>query len=140
MHIKALGSPGSRCSNQLYTNWGRSNTRRLWQVEIIRVQAYIHSTGDPVGCQAEILPGPARTLRWGVPEGARSSDGEFIHHDYLLADALVAELDRLKWNVSTIAETFEGYDPLEAFPWLDQLKGINTRTGVQTVSSPRIPV
>ena len=76
---------------------------------------------DPVrlqydACQAEILPGPAKTLRWGVPEGARSPDGEFIHDDYLLADALVAELDRLKWNVSTIAEASEGYDPLEAFP------------------------
>ena len=72
---------------------------------------------DPVraqydACQAEILPGPAKTLRWGVAEGARGADGELIHDDYLLADALVAELDRLNWSVNTEAQTVEAADPL----------------------------
>jgi hypothetical protein len=63
-------------------------------------------------CQAEILPGPAKTLRWGVAEGARGVDGELIHDDYLLADALIAELDRLNWSVNTEAQTVEAVDPL----------------------------
>ena len=64
-------------------------------------------------CQSEILPGPGKTLRWGVPEGARGPDGELIHDDYLLADALVAELDRLEWVASTDVITYEGFEPLE---------------------------
>ena len=63
-------------------------------------------------CQAEILPGPAKTLRWGVPEGARGPDGELIHDDYLLADALVAELDRLDWSVNTEPQIVKAVDPL----------------------------
>jgi hypothetical protein len=63
-------------------------------------------------CQAEILPGPGKTLRWGVPEGARGLNSELIHDDYLLADALVAELDRLDWSVNTDAQTVEATDPL----------------------------
>jgi hypothetical protein len=63
-------------------------------------------------CQAEILPGPAQTLRWGVPEGARCPDGELIHDDYLLADALVAILDRLDWRVQTDAQVVAPLDPL----------------------------
>ena len=73
-----------------------------------------------LACQAEILPGPAKTLRWGVPEGARGSPGsstgraggELIHDDYLLADALVAELDRLEWRVATEPLIVPGVDPL----------------------------
>ncbi len=72
---------------------------------------------DPIraqynACQAEILPGPSKTLRWGVPEGARGLNSELIHDDYLLADALVAELDRLDWSVHTDAQTVEATDPL----------------------------
>ena len=63
-------------------------------------------------CQAEILPGPAKSLRWGVPEGIRGPDGELIHDDYLLADVLVAVLDRLGWSVNTEAQTVEAPDPL----------------------------
>jgi len=65
-------------------------------------------------CQSEILPGPAKTLRWGVPEGARGADGELVHDDYLLADALVAELDRLDWHIATEAQTVEAADPLQS--------------------------
>jgi hypothetical protein len=52
-------------------------------------------------CQAEILPGPAKTLRWGVPEGVRDSSGELIHDDHLMADSLVAVLDNMEWAVSS---------------------------------------
>jgi hypothetical protein len=64
-------------------------------------------------CTSEILLGPQKTLRWGVPESARNPTGELIHDDYLLADALVAILDRLEWIVQTSAESSDGFDPLE---------------------------
>jgi hypothetical protein len=63
-------------------------------------------------CTSEILPGPQKTLRWSVPEGTRGPSGELVHDDYLLADALVAVLDRLEWIVQTSAEASEGFDPL----------------------------
>jgi hypothetical protein len=63
-------------------------------------------------CQSEILIGPTKTMRWGVPEGARGPTGELIHDDYLLADALVAILDRMAWSVQTTIEADEGFDPL----------------------------
>ncbi len=65
-------------------------------------------------CQAEILPGPARTLRWGVPEGARGPDSELVHDDILMADSLVAVLDRLDWSLRTELRTVETTDPLLA--------------------------
>jgi hypothetical protein len=65
-------------------------------------------------CQSEILPGPGKVLRWGVPQGARGADGELIHDDYLLADALIAEIDRLEWAASTDVFVGEGFDPLES--------------------------
>jgi len=64
-------------------------------------------------CISEILPGPAKHLRWGVPDGSRGPDGELIHDDYILADSLTAVLDRLEWNVSTEITVSEGFNPLE---------------------------
>ncbi|HEX7541642.1 MAG TPA: hypothetical protein VF352_05880 [Anaerolineales bacterium] len=64
-------------------------------------------------CISEILPGPGKHLRWGVPDGSRGPDGELIHDDYILADALTAMLDRLEWHVQTKIVAFEGFDPLE---------------------------
>jgi hypothetical protein len=63
-------------------------------------------------CISEILPGPSKTLRWGVPDGSRGPDGELIHDDYILADALTAILDDLEWSISTEAVFVEGFDPL----------------------------
>jgi len=70
-------------------------------------------------CISEILPGPARHLRWGVPDGSRGPDGELIHDDYILADSLTAVLDRLEWNVSTEITVSEGFNPLEGFDSYD---------------------
>jgi hypothetical protein len=64
-------------------------------------------------CTSEILPGPQKTLRWGVPESARNPIGELVHDDYLLADALVAVLDRMEWIIHTEARTVEAADPLK---------------------------
>ncbi len=49
-------------------------------------------------CRSEVLPGPGKVLRWGVPDAARGPDGQLIHDDYLLADSLVAKLDTLPWS------------------------------------------
>ena len=51
-------------------------------------------------CISEVLPGPLRTMRWGVPEGTRDEDGNLIHDDIVLADALLAEADALPWTAS----------------------------------------
>jgi hypothetical protein len=64
-------------------------------------------------CQSDILPGPGKLLRWGVPDAARGPDGELIHDDIILSDALIAVLDRLEWSVSTDLFSSEGFDPIE---------------------------
>jgi hypothetical protein len=65
-------------------------------------------------CQSEILPGPAKILRWGVPDGTRGPDGELVHDDYILADSLVAVLDRLAWYVPSETIVIETPDILQA--------------------------
>jgi len=64
-------------------------------------------------CICEILPGPAKTLRWGVPDGTRGPDGELIHDDFIIADSLTAILDRLEWYIHLDPSSSEGWDPLE---------------------------
>jgi len=65
-------------------------------------------------CICEILPGPAKILRWGVPEGARGPDGELVHDDFILADALTAKLDELEWHIHFSSVTVDtGFDPLK---------------------------
>jgi hypothetical protein len=63
-------------------------------------------------CVSEILPGPAKTLRWNVPEGTRGPDGELVHDDYLLADALTAILDELGWQITGPSVIVPAQDPL----------------------------
>jgi hypothetical protein len=48
-----------------------------------------------------------------VPEGARGPQGERLHDDLLLADSLVAQLDRLEWHVSLPGFIIPGKDPLD---------------------------
>ena len=64
-------------------------------------------------CMSEVLIGPQKTLRWGVPEGTRDQDGNLIHDDYLMADALCAEVDRLQWYLPVDGEVITGRDPLK---------------------------
>jgi hypothetical protein len=52
-------------------------------------------------CESEILIGPARTMRWGVPEVRRDAEGRLIRDDSVVADSLTAILDRLEWTVSS---------------------------------------
>lgn len=50
-------------------------------------------------CQSEILPGPAHTMRWGVKDGTRDANGQLVHDDIVVSDALTAELDQLEWSM-----------------------------------------
>jgi hypothetical protein len=63
-------------------------------------------------CICEILPGPQKNLRWGVPDGTRGPDGELIHDDFIIADSLVAKLDDLKWYFASPTLFTTPRDPL----------------------------
>jgi len=52
-------------------------------------------------CQMEILEGPAKTLRWGVPDGTRAPDGKLVHDDLIISNALASKLDELKWFITS---------------------------------------
>jgi len=64
-------------------------------------------------CESEILVGPLHTMRWGVPDGTRGADGQLIHDDHILADAMIAELDKLEWYIHTETAVIEQPDPLK---------------------------
>ncbi len=65
-------------------------------------------------CTSEALIGPQKTIRWGVKDGTRSTaTGQLIHDDYIIADALTAELDKLEWYTQTDTEIIEALDPIK---------------------------
>jgi len=64
-------------------------------------------------CQYEVLDGPGKLLRWGVPDGTRDpATGELVHDDLVLSAALVGVLDGLSWAVSGPALVVRAADPL----------------------------
>lgn len=63
-------------------------------------------------CTSEVLPGPAKTMRWGVKDGTRHQ-GQLIHDDIVLADSLIAELDKLPWIVTSPTLMTEARDVLK---------------------------
>lgn len=65
-------------------------------------------------CKSEIVPGPAKLMRWGVPDGTRDdSTGELVHDDDVLTAAMTAILDLIEWHIPTEVRAGEGFDPLE---------------------------
>ncbi|HTP03436.1 MAG TPA: hypothetical protein VMJ64_18825 [Anaerolineales bacterium] len=64
-------------------------------------------------CESEILAGPQKLMRWGVPEGRRDEEGHLIHDDIPVTDSLTAILDRLDWQVQSPALIIPGRDPLD---------------------------
>lgn len=69
-------------------------------------------------CRLEVLPGPGKTLRWGVPDGLRDPlTGGYLHDDLLISAALSSVLDRLDWRAATARGKspgiVQGKDPLE---------------------------
>jgi hypothetical protein len=64
-------------------------------------------------CQMEIIPGPERRMKWGVPDGARSAvSGEYVHDDWILSAALAAVLDLQPWAATGPAIVVHRQDPL----------------------------
>ncbi len=63
--------------------------------------------------QAEVLDGPNKLMRWGVPDGTRV-DGELVHDDVLISSALCSVLDDRGWAVTGSPVIVRGVDPLEA--------------------------
>lgn len=65
-------------------------------------------------CQYAVGAGPAKELRWGVPDGTRDpADGALVHDDLLLSAALSAALDRQPWAASGAALLVSAQDPLD---------------------------
>ena len=64
-------------------------------------------------CQAHVLDGPGKIMRWGVPDGTRDdATGELVHDDLVVSAALVAALDERDWSVSGQPVIIRGRDPL----------------------------
>ena len=65
-------------------------------------------------CEFEILPGPQKTVHWGVPDGTRDpQSGECAHDDLLISAALCAVLDEQEWLAGGQALVVAARDPLE---------------------------
>ena len=65
-------------------------------------------------CQYQIIPGPNKTMTWGVPDGQRDREtGEYVHDDMVIGAALVSELDRCEWPSGLPGFLVQGTDPLE---------------------------
>jgi hypothetical protein len=64
-------------------------------------------------CEFEILPGPQKRVKWGVPDGTRNpATGELVHDDQLISAALVAVLDAQDWTFSAPTYVINAVDPL----------------------------
>ena len=64
-------------------------------------------------CEFEILEGPQKRVKWGVPDGTRdSSNGQLVHDDLLISAAMCAVLDKEDWSISAPTFIIQGSDPL----------------------------
>ena len=64
-------------------------------------------------CQFEILPGPQKRVKWGVPDGTRNpATGELVHDDQLISAALVSVLDAQDWAFTSPTFVINAADPL----------------------------
>jgi hypothetical protein len=65
-------------------------------------------------CEFEILPGPNKSVRWGVPDGTRDpTTGELVHDDLLISASMLSLLDEQDWSISTPTIVIQAQDPLE---------------------------
>ena len=64
-------------------------------------------------CRSEIVPGPSKLMRWGVPDGTRDSTGQQVHDDDLITTALCTILDGLEWFTHLPSVMVPGRDPLD---------------------------
>ncbi len=65
-------------------------------------------------CQYELIEGPGKLMKWGVPDGQRDpSTGELVHDDWITSAALAAVLDEQEWAVGGPALIVKAEDPLK---------------------------
>jgi hypothetical protein len=65
-------------------------------------------------CKYEIMPGPGKLMRWGVPDGTRDlSTGELVHDDLIVSAALAAVLDDRAWGMAGPVLVAARLDPLQ---------------------------
>jgi len=65
-------------------------------------------------CEFEILDGPQKRVRWGVPDGTRDpASGDLVHDDGLISAAMCAVLDKQEWYVPMPSFIIEADDPLD---------------------------
>jgi hypothetical protein len=65
-------------------------------------------------CTSEILMGPAKLMRWGVPDGTRNIQGGLVHDDDLVASSFCHLLDGLEWTTPTEMLIVPGLDPIKS--------------------------
>lgn len=66
-------------------------------------------------CQYEIIPGPGKMMRWGVPDGARDENsGDLLHDDLITSAALVVELDKQEWSIGAPGQIIRAADILQS--------------------------
>ena len=64
-------------------------------------------------CEFEILEGPQKRVRWGVPDGTRNAaTGELMHDDLLISAAMCAVLDQEDWSISSPTFVIHAADPI----------------------------
>lgn len=65
-------------------------------------------------CEFQVLDGPGKLMRWGVPDGKRDpATGETLHDDLLVSAAFSAVLDRQSWGLTAPAAILHARDVLE---------------------------
>jgi hypothetical protein len=64
-------------------------------------------------CMNEVLTGPGRMMRWGVPIGTRDELGDLVHDDELISSALCAVLDDQEWGITGEPVIVIRGDPLD---------------------------
>lgn len=65
-------------------------------------------------CRYNVLPGPAKTLRWGVPDGTRDpSSGDLVHDDLLVSASLCTLLEEETWQTYLPGVIIPGQDPMK---------------------------
>ncbi|MDO9546625.1 MAG: hypothetical protein Q7J07_07745 [Pelolinea sp.] len=65
-------------------------------------------------CEFEILEGPQKRVRWGVPDGTRdAATGQLVHDDLLISAAMCSVLDQEDWSISAPTFVIQASDPLD---------------------------
>ena len=99
---------------------GKSKSDLGWQfLAVIETGRYKEPVGgkskfweQAKSCMNQVLDGPGRMMRWGVPDGTRNDLGELVHDDELISAALCAVLDEQEIGITSAPLVIERADPI----------------------------